>query len=909
MNFEINGKKFFAEPAVGQCLRTFLRDLGALDVKKGCDQGDCGACTVQIDGKPVHSCLYPAFRAEDKAVKTLSGLANGNELHPLQQQFLDGQGYQCGFCTAGMLMTASCFSEADKDDLPRLLKGNLCRCTGYRAIRDSIHGISEVETDEAGKGVGAKIPNPLGHSIVTGAARYTADFHIENLHHLKVVRAPHAHARIKSINKEKALAVPGVRAIFTYEDSPSRRYSSATHHDYNVDPDDMLVLDRIVRFKGQRVAAVVADTEAHAEEACRLVEIDYEVLPAVTDPEIAMAPGAPRIHEVGAEGRVLRPEANIFSEIKGEVGNVEQGFAEADVIHEATYQTPRQQHVHLETHCSIAYPSNDGRLHVRTSSQTPTPTHRKLAFVFGIYPQKLHVYTERVGGGFGGKQEVLTEDLVVLAALKLGLPVKWELTRKEEFMATTTRHPMNIRIKLGATKEGKLTALQARVVANTGAYGNHGAAVLYRCLADPIPLYNIANKKAEGYSVYTNTVPAGAFRGYGAAQFSFAMESAIDEVAKMVGLSPFDFRRKNMIRQSDPIVGIHAGPHDAEIGSYGLDYCLDTVEEALQSGRGQPKPEGSDWLEGCGVAMSMVETIPCEHTSEAHLKLNNNGTYHLSIGSAEFGNGSVTSHRQIAATVLNTRVGQVSSNFADTDTAPPDSGTFSSTGTPVAGQAVFNAAEALKRSIQKAAANHFDVSPEECLLEHDRVIAGGKSITLSDLVRSAAGRGWKLVSARKAYATPRAVGFNVQGFRVAVHRITGETKILQSVHACDAGTVINPMQLRGQVDGAVLQALGWATQEYMAIDETGEVLNPAIRTSRIPGFGDAPETEVNFAPTNDPIGPFGAKGMAETPFDPTAPAFANAVSDATGVRFFSLPLRPDFIYTKLAETSASPRML
>lgn len=904
MEFEVNGQKISASPTPGQCLRTFLREVGSYDVKKGCDQGDCGACTVKVDGQPVHSCLYPAFRAEGKSVTTLAGLGHPDEMHPTQKQFLEAQGYQCGFCTAGMIVTASCLSEEDKqcpDELGRLMKGNLCRCTGYRAIKDAIHGVKNIEDDVAGKALGAGVGNPLGESIVSGAARYTTDFDIENLHHLKVVRSPHAHARIVKIDKEKALASPGVVAVYTHEDAPPRRYTSATHHDFHVDPDDMYLLEDVVRFKGQRVAAVVADTEAHAAIGANLIEVEYEELPAVFDPEEAMQPGAPVVHELGGESRILHPEKNVFAEVTGEHGDVEQGLAEADIVYEATYRTPRQHHVQLETHASIAYPTDDGRLHVRTSSQTPTLTHEKLCHIFGLHPQNLHVYTERVGGGFGGKQEVLTEDLCVLASLKLGVPVMWEMTRKEEFVACTTRHAMKFDVKIGAKNDGSLTAIQVRVVSNTGAYGNHGAAVLMRCLSDPLPLYNCPNKKAEGYSVYTNTVPAGAFRGYGAAQLTFALESSMDEIAKRVGLTPIEFRRKNVIRAGDQIIGIHDAPHDAEIGSYGLDYCLEQVESALASGRGQPKPEGDDWREGTGLAMCMVETIPAEHRSEAHIRLEPDGSYHLAIGSAEFGNGSITSHRQIAAAALNTTVSRVESVIADTDKAPPDSGTYSSTGTPVAGQAVFNAADALKTRILKAAATHLKVSLESCELTADAVVADDQSVTLADLCASAAGRGWKIATARKAYATPRAVGFNVQGFRVAVNTITGELKILQSAHACDAGTVINPMQLRSQVEGGVLQAIGWATQEYVDMSQNGQVLNDAIRTYRIPNMADAPETEVFFAPTCDPIGPFGAKGMGETPFDPTAPALANAVTNATGVRFYELPLRPDFIWERLNE--------
>src|SRR3954454_1096457 len=279
--FSVNHRRFEATPDPGQCLRTFLREHGSFGVKKGCDSGDCGACTVWLDGTPVHSCLMPAFRAAGREVTTIEGLAKDGELHPMQRAFLDAQAFQCGFCTAGMIMTAAALNAAQRHDLPHALKGNLCRCTGYRAIVDALAGLCETEQDVPGRACGASLANPFAESIVTGQARYTMDVAMDGLLHLKVLRSPHAHARIRHIGRERALAVPGVVAIFTWEDVPRRLYSTATHEDHLVDPDDTYVLDNVVRHVGQRVAAVVAETEAGAEAASRLLEVEYEILPAV----------------------------------------------------------------------------------------------------------------------------------------------------------------------------------------------------------------------------------------------------------------------------------------------------------------------------------------------------------------------------------------------------------------------------------------------------------------------------------------------------------------------------------------------------------------------------------------------------------------------------------------------------
>jgi putative selenate reductase molybdopterin-binding subunit len=896
MNYIVNGKTFSAEPQPGQCLRTFLRDRGVFGVKKGCDAGDCGACTVWLDGKPVHSCLIPAFRAADRKVTTIEGLAPNGKLHPVQQAFLDAQAFQCGFCSAGMIMTVASFNDGQRADLPHALKGNLCRCTGYRAIRDAIHGIGAAEPDVAGEACGASLGNPFGEGIVTGRARYTMDVAVEQLLHLKVLRSPHAHARIVRIGRDAAMKVPGVVEVFTWEDVPRRLYSTATHEDHLVDPDDSYILDNVVRFVGQRVAAVVAETEAAAEAGCRALDVEYEILPAVFDPVAAMEPEAPVLHQKGGEAK-----GNIYVDIHGEVGSVAQGFREADAVHEMTYSTSRVQHVHLETHGSIAWKDDNGRLHVRTSSQAPFITHQKLCHLFGLFPRNVHVFTERVGGGFGGKQEMISEDLCVLATLKLGRPVKWEFTREEQFIGATTRHQMTTHVKLGAKRDGTLTAIEIRVVSNTGAYGGHAGETLAASLGSPLTAYRCANKKADGYAVYTNMVPAGGFRGYGASQTTFAIECAIDEIAQLIGMDPFAIRRKNMVRPGDWIESVWKDPSDVGFGSYGLDQCLDLVEKALADGNGSRKPDGSEWAEGTGIALAMLDCgPPTEHRSGGVMLLLPNGRYHLAIGSTEMGNGSVTSHRQIAACHLGARADQIDIINADTDLTPYDTGTFASTGTVVAGQAVGLTAAALRDNILEYAARHTGTEPSVWRLEHDGVVSGNNRISLVDLHAAGTKAGHRFEAKRKAYLSPRTVAFNAHGVRLAVHRMTGEIRVLQSVHAADIGRLINPMQCRGQIDGAVAMGFGWALTENMVYDGLGKMVNPALRNYRIPAIADVPHTDVFFADTYDTIGPLGAKSQGECAINPVAPAVANALAKATGVRFPNLPFTPDRIFAKLA---------
>jgi putative selenate reductase molybdopterin-binding subunit len=895
-HYTVNGHLFSAEPLPGQCLRTFLRERGVFGVKKGCDAGDCGACTVWLDGTPVHSCLMPAFRAAGRVVTTIEGLAQHGKLHPMQQAFLDAPAFQCGYCTAGMIMTAAALDDERRADLPHALKGNLCRCTGYRSIADALSGIAATERDIAGRACGANLPNPFGEAIVTGRARYTMDVAVEDLLHLKVLRSPHAHARIVAINRDKAAAVPGVVQIFTWEDVPRRLYSTALHEDHLVDPDDTYMLDNVARFVGQRVAAVVAETEAAAEAACALLDITYEVLPAVFDPVVAMAPGAPILHD-----KVGPQRGNVYADIKGEVGSVAEGFAEADAVHEMTYSTSRVQHVHLETHGSIAWRGDDGRIHVRTSSQAPFIAQQKLCHLFGLNARDIHVFTERVGGGFGGKQEMISEDLCVLATLKTGRPVKWEFTREEQFIGASTRHQMTTRVKLGAKRDGTLTAIQIDVVSNTGAYGSHAGETLAAALGSPLTAYRCKNKKAIGYAVYTNMVPGGGFRGYGASQTTFAMECAIDELAKLIGIDAFAIRRKNMVRPGDWIESVWKDPSDIGFGSYGLDQCLDLVEGALAAKGGTSKPDGADWLEGTGIALAMLDCgPPTEHRSGARMAMLADGTYHLAVGSTEMGNGSVTSHRQIAASILGARADAIDIINADTDQTPYDSGTFASTGTVVAGQAVALAAAALRVNILDFASRHAGVAVAACLLDDGTVVCDEQRIGLPELHRAGVASGHRFETHRRAYLSPRTVAFNVQGIRLAVHRVTGEIRILYSVHAADIGRLINPMQCRGQIDGAIAMGFGWALIENMVYDEAGAMVNPALRNYRIPAFADVPRTDVYFADTYDAIGPLGAKSQGECAINPVAPAIANALANATGTRFPHLPFTADRIFAKLA---------
>ncbi len=909
MKWVVDGAEMDAEPRAGQCLRTLLRETGHTQVKKGCDAGDCGACTVLLDGAPVHACLIPARRLEGRTVTTAAGLAPGDELHPVQKALASGFGFQCGFCTPGVSVTASTLCASDLDDLDRRLKGNLCRCTGYRPIREAVmtavretgraiaSPASAVPDDAAdAHRVGRSVAPEAGPRLTQGREPFTFDLEPDHpaAHALvlRLVTSPHAHARITAIDTAAARAVPGVVAVFTHEDVPNVRYSTGRHEHRTDDPDDTRMLDDVVRHIGQRVVAVVAESAEAADEACRLVRVDYLPLPAVFDPDEARRPGAPLLHpERTPEDRVDEAGRNVIASVHSGP-DVAEALRASAVTVAGTWQTSRVTHAQLETHGAIGWLDDDGRLVIRSSTQVPFLARDELAHIFGLDRDRVRVHTARLGGGFGGKQELFTEDLVALAVLRTGRPVAFEFTRADEFQRAAVRHPMRVSVTLGADADGHLTAMAIDLLSDTGAYGNHSRGVMFHSLAESTTIYRVPLKRLDAEVVYTNNVPSGAFRGYGLGQVVLGVESAMDMLSERLGIDPFELRRRNAVTPRDD-----PGHDDLVWGSYGLDQCLDLAEAALRRGNGVEAPAG--WLVGEGVAAAMIATMaPFGHIAHTSATLRTDGTYLLRAGTAEFGNGTTTVLRQIAATDLAADPARIALWHADTDAVTHDTGAFASAGITVAGTALHAACLALARELRGRAAQLTGTDAEDARLMPDGVYTRVRAVSFAELTAEG-----QITADGSELGAQRSLAFNVHAVRVAVDPATGTVRILQSIQSADAGFVMNPAQCRGQIEGGVAQGTGSALYEEVMVEE-GKVTTPVFRLYRVPQSGDVPDTEVYFADTADELGPFGAKSMSESPYNPVAPAIGNAIARALGARPFVQPFRRDRVWRLAAHRGA-----
>ncbi len=776
-----------------------------------------------------------------------------------------------------------------------------------------LHSNTGPETKVVGKGE-TKVD---AVKLAKGNPAFVDDIEMRGMLYARLLTSPHAHARIVDIDDSEALALPGVRAVVHYKNVERVKYASGGQSYPNPPPHDQVSFDNKVRYVGDRVAAVAADTVEIAETALKLIKVDYEVLPAVFDEREAILPGAPVIHdETDTEG-IHDAASNLVHHIYAEKGDVEQGFAEADHVFEYTYYVHQVQQVPIEPHIAISWWDSDERLVIRTSTQVPFHVRRMVAPLLGLPVSRIRVIKPRIGGGFGVKQEMLIEDIVGHLTIATGRPVRLELTRSEEFYSSRTRHPETITYKTGVMADGTLHSMDMQVLGNTGAYGTHGLTVLTVSGLRGLSSYNCEHRRFDCKVVYTNLPVPGAYRGYGGPQALFALESHMDEIAHAMGLDPIEFRRKNWVQAGDTMpMAVLLGEGEKKtvidapvILSCGLDECFVQGMAAI----GWQRKSDPTWRavpgkphirRGLGAAMCMHGTaIPGLDMGGAHIKINDDGSFNVTVGATDLGTGSDTILAQMAAEVLGVPLSDVVIYSSDTDMTPFDTGAYASSTTYISGTAVKRAAEQLADQIRERAALMLDLDDwTDIRLENQQAIApNGESVSMERIaLHSLHQHDQRQLMASASYVSSASPPpFAGQFAEVEVDTETGQVTVTKLVMAVDAGVPINPLTASGQVEGGMVQALGYGHCEEMVYDGEGRMVNAALGPYHIYRADEMPELKAILVQTHEPTGPFGAKAIAEIPKDGVAPAIANAIFDATGVRIRRIPFTPQRVYEAL----------
>jgi putative selenate reductase molybdopterin-binding subunit len=943
-----------------ESLLAALRGASYFSVKVGCDDGTCGVCTVLLNGNPVRSCKIKAVDVDGAAITTLEGLSQNDTVHPIQEAFMEVGAIQCGFCTPAQILSAKALLDRKpnptEDDIRKALTGVLCRCTGYvrgvdavlRAAAllrgEKVAPYTHIEQTLPGENEPITLPeafyrrdgscSPLPPLVFTpkemdkthvvgkpeikvdarklalGRPVFTDDLRLDGMLYGALLTSPYAHARIRRIDASPARALPGVHAVLTHHDISRIKYASGGQSYPQPLPYDQVSLDDKVRHVGDRVAIVAAETPEIARQALELIEVDYEILPAVVGLEHAMQDGAPVIHDEPDTEGIYDAQRNIVHHIEAEVGDVEQAFAKAEYIFEGEYRTPKQQHVHLEPHVCITYFDEDDRLVIRTSTQVPFHIRRMVAPLINLPVKKIRVIKPRIGGGFGNKQELILEDLCAHLTLATGRPVRMEYTRTQEFTSSRRRHANIVRYKIGVTGE-QVTAASLYLIGDTGAYGAHALTVNMVGGFKGLTLYNPPNARFVSDVVYTNTPPAGAFRGYGAMQCQYGIEVLMEEIAADLALDVVDFKRNNWLKLGETMhlskaLGEGREGTEQSLLSSGLEDCVRIGLEATDFETKRQNHQGQQGRYRRGIGMAVVmhgSGIADLDMAAATLKMNDDGSFNLLIGATDLGTGSDTILAQIAAEVVGVPLADIIVYSSDTDFTPFDTGAYASSTTYISGGAVHKAALKTKAMILEHASLMLNISNPSDLELKDRQVTApdGRSVTLAEVALSSLHQhNQHQIMATASHTSPLSPPPTAAQFaEIVVDTQTGHIEVERLLMVVDCGRVINPLTAAGQVEGGMAQALGFALTEEMLFDQGGQPLNPNLTEYHIPRAVEMPATDVIFVQTNEPSGPFGAKSVAEISIDGVAPAIASAIHDATGVWMRELPYTPERVKSAL----------
>jgi putative selenate reductase molybdopterin-binding subunit len=748
--------------------------------------------------------------------------------------------------------------------------------------------------------------------LVMGKSAFTDDIHLDGMLYGEVLTSPHAHANILDIHTEKAKAIPGVHAVLTYKDLPRIKYASGGQSYPQPLPYDQVSLDNKVRHVGDRVAIVAAETPELARKALRLIDVEYEVLPHAINMDEALAEGAPVIHDESDTEGIHDASRNIVNHIEAEVGDVDQALATADAVYEGTYYTPKQHHAQSEPHICITYWDADERLVVRTSTQVPYHVRRIIAPLIGLPVKQIRVIKPRIGGGFGGKQEILLEDLSSHLTIATGRPVRMMMSRREEFISSRSRHPHKIHYKVGL-KGATVTAMELRLIGDTGAYGSHALTVQMVGGFKGLTLYNAPNSRFICDTVYTNTVPAGAYRGYGSMQEQFAIEVLMEQIAEKIGMDPIEFKYHNVIKIGEPM---HLAKKLGE-GREGFDQAMNTGahEEALFIGakatnfyekRKEYMQQSGEVRKGIGFAIVFHGSgIAGLDMASATMKMNDDGSFNLLVGATDIGTGSDTILAQIAAEVLDIPVEDIIVYSSDTDFTPFDKGAYASSTTYISGGAVRKTALKIKKMIlDQAAAMLGHESADGLVLKNKTVVAeDGMVLTFEEIGLSSLHQmnQHQIIASASHMSLESPPPTAVQFAEVEVDTRTGEIKPTRLLMLVDCGRVMNPLTAAGQVEGGMAQALGFAHCEETYFDEKGDMVNDNLDLYHTYKSNEMPDMDVIFIQTDEPSGPYGAKSISEIAIDGVGPALVSAVHNATGKWVHTLPLTPERVWKALNE--------
>lgn len=923
----VNGQSHTLDAIPGEMLSTLLRErLRLTGTKIGCEEAECGACTVLVDGEPMMSCVYPAERADGKTIVTVEGLAkrvhNEMELHPLQEAFIEHGAVQCGFCIPGQIMNAHALLERNpnpnSDEIRFALKDTLCRCAGYPSIENAILAAAEsLRTGEPvqkpthipdsvhkHKTVGRSHLRPEAVEKVTGKAVYTDDLKFEGMLHAKVKRAMIPHGFLTRLDISKAKALKGVAAVLTAEDIPAEKNHGLVIYDWPV----MVGVGERVRYVGDALAIVAAETPEIAEQALGQIEAEFDLQPVITDPVMARQEGVPQIHANG----------NLLKHIKVRKGDMDKGFAEADVILEHTFHTPTTDHAFIEPECSIGVPLPEGRMEIYVGSQIPYQDRTQVARVMGWPEERVRIVGQLMGGGFGGKEDVMGQIHAAMLANATGRPVKLLFDRRESLLVHPKRHATQIRVKVGAKKDGRIVAMETELYGDTGAYASLGEKVMTRATTHSAGPYDVEHVRADCYAMYTNNPPAGAFRGFGVTQSAFAVESMMDMLADTVGVDRIELRRMNALR-----VGSVTNTGQVLTESVGLTECIDKVSSAMCQVSGLSReelfaprvaPEIPHLVRSWGFATAYKNTGlggGAPDISGADVELYADGTFQVRSSAAELGQGLVTVMRLIVAEEMSVPPEQVRVLVMDTDLTPNGGPTTASRQTFVTGNASRYAAKTLREQITALLAEKFDVRPGQIRFENGTIHADGHALSYADVYREMTSLGQQ-PRVRYEYEAPKtrplgeggdmhfAFSFAAQAAEVEVNKLTGEARVLRVIAANDVGAAINPLGLQGQVEGGVMMGLGnCLTEEFIV--ENGRVVTDQLARYRIPGIMLTPEITSIIVEHPISTGPFGAKGVGEISSIPTTPAITNAIYNAVGVRIDKLPVDQELIARQIWE--------